>query len=111
MTALPPTPDARSQPGNAAGIGAVALAVLIAIAVAALFLVLIGADRTDQVARAITTAPAPTAARPTQPGVPCPPPARTALGSPTRAALTDRAPRANGVSPHNNNTTEGERKQ
>src|SRR5436305_13785864 len=111
MTPAAMSRDATSQPGRAAGIGAVALAVLVAVAVAALFLVLIGADRTDQAARLITTAPAPTAARPTHPGVPCPPPARTALGSPTHAALTDRAPRANGVSPHNNNTTEGVKKQ
>jgi hypothetical protein len=45
-----------SQPGRAAGLGAVALAVLVAIAVAALFLALIGADRSDQVAGLITTA-------------------------------------------------------
>ena len=48
MTPAPTAPDATSQPGRAAGIGAVALAVLVAIAVAALFLVLIGADRSDR---------------------------------------------------------------
>ena len=48
MTPAPLPRDATSQPGRAAGIGAVALAVLVAIAVAALFLVLIGADRSDR---------------------------------------------------------------
>ena len=48
MTPAPLPRDATSQPGRAAGIGAVALAVLVAIAVAGLFLVLIGADRSDR---------------------------------------------------------------
>jgi hypothetical protein len=111
MNALPPLPDTGSQPAKAAGIGAVALAVVVAIAVAALFLVLIGADRSDQMARLITTAPAPTAVRPTQPGFPSPPPGRTALGSPTHAERTDRALRPPGARQHSTNTTEGETKQ
>jgi hypothetical protein len=45
MAAFQPAPDARSRPGNAAGLGAVVLGMLVAIAVAALFLVLIGASR------------------------------------------------------------------
>jgi hypothetical protein len=48
MTAPPPTPDATNQADIAARIDAVVLAVFIAIAVAGLFLVLIGADRTDR---------------------------------------------------------------
>jgi hypothetical protein len=47
MIALPPTPDARSQPGKTAGIGGVALGALVALAVAARFLVLPGADRSS----------------------------------------------------------------
>jgi hypothetical protein len=48
MTPAPLPRDVAGQPGRAAGIGAVALAVLVAIAVAGLFLVLIGADRSDR---------------------------------------------------------------
>jgi hypothetical protein len=47
MTALPPPLKSRSQRGRAAGIGATALGALVAVGVATLFLVLIGADRTD----------------------------------------------------------------
>jgi hypothetical protein len=57
MTPAPTPPIATSQPGRAAGIGAVALAALVGVVVAALFLALIGADRSDQAARLITTAP------------------------------------------------------
>ena len=45
MAASQPAPDARSQPGNAAGLAAVVLATLVAVAMAALLLVLIGASR------------------------------------------------------------------
>ena len=48
MPAASPPPDATGQLGRAAGIGAVALAVLVAIAVAGLFLVLIGVQRSDR---------------------------------------------------------------
>jgi hypothetical protein len=109
---MAPTPmprNATSRPGRAAGVGAVALAMLVAIVVAALFLVLIGADRSDQAARLITTAPPPAATTPMQPGIPCPPHAGTALA--THDALSDLAPRPTGVRPDNNNRTERENKQ
>ena len=56
MTHVAPFPHATSQPGRAAGIGAVAFDVLIAVAVAVLFLGLIGADRCGQASHLITTA-------------------------------------------------------
>jgi hypothetical protein len=48
MAAIQRAPDARSQPGKEAGLGAVVIGTLVAIAVAALFLVLIGASRTGR---------------------------------------------------------------
>ena len=50
MAAFQPAPDARSQPGKAAGLAAVVLGTLVAVAIAALFLVLIGASRTGRLA-------------------------------------------------------------
>lgn len=58
MTPVPPPPHVTGQPGRAAGIGAVALAVLVAIAVAGLFLVLIGHNPAIGRPRRSTTAPA-----------------------------------------------------
>jgi hypothetical protein len=46
MAAFQLAPDARSQPGKAAELAAVALGTLVVVAEAALFLVLIGASRT-----------------------------------------------------------------
>jgi hypothetical protein len=51
MATFQPAPDARNQPGNGAGLGAVVLGTLVAIAVAALFLALIGASRGGRLAR------------------------------------------------------------
>ena len=59
MIPVAPPWHAASQPRRAAGIGAVAFAVLVAVVVAALFLVLIGAHRSVQAPSLITTAPAP----------------------------------------------------
>jgi hypothetical protein len=105
MTPTPLPRDATSQPVTAAGIAAVALAMLVAIVVAALFLVLIGAHRSDQAAL-IITAPPPAVTTPAQPAPPPPPPVGTALA--TRDALSDLASRPTGVRPDNNSRIEGE---
>jgi hypothetical protein len=60
MTALPPPLESSRQRGRAAGIGAVALGVVVAIGVALLFVVVIGAGRVSGRARAQLTALAPT---------------------------------------------------
>jgi hypothetical protein len=70
MTVGPPHPGATGQPGQAAGIGAVAVAILVAIAVAGLFLIEIGEDRTERLA-APEHYPAPgPLGRPSDPGDP-----------------------------------------
>jgi hypothetical protein len=85
------------QRGRVAGIGAVALAVFVAIAVAGLFLVLIGARRSDRPAAPEHYRPA-SPEHTEQPGAtPWLSPARQALGAPQHDELTDVASRSSGV--------------
>jgi quercetin dioxygenase-like cupin family protein len=71
MAALPSPLDSRIQPGRAAGIGATTLGALVAVGVAALFLALIGANRTDRLARPGATAHANRATTQGTQAIPC----------------------------------------
>ena len=68
MTPVPPPPHVTGQLGRAAGIGAVVLAVFVAIAVAGLFLVLIGAQRSDRPAAPEHYLAPPALSTPSNPG-------------------------------------------
>src|SRR5436309_3528500 len=79
MAACQPPSDARSQPGKAAGLGAVALGTLVAVAVAALFLVLIGASRTGRLTPPEHYRAVANAGQTRNPAIPCPWPAGPVL--------------------------------
>ena len=98
MTPVSPPPHVTGQLGRAAGIGAVVLAVFVAIAVAGLFLVLIGAQRSDRPAAPEHHRAPPALSTPSNPGQrrgSRPPDARST--PPQHDELTDMASRSSGV--------------
>jgi hypothetical protein len=110
MTAASPPPEATGQLRRPAGIGAVALAVLIAMAVAGLFLVLIGLRRSDQPAAPEHHLAPPVLSTPRNPTNRWWSPAqRSAL--PRHDAPTSRTRRSSGGLSNNSNTVKGEQKQ
>jgi hypothetical protein len=92
MAPVPPPQATRSQSSTAAGFGAVALGALIAVGVAALFLVLIGANRTGRLTPPEHYRAVANPGQTRNPAIPCPWPAAPMLAFP-RGTIRQPSPR------------------